>query len=225
VGDARTFVTPALFKFLAELRRHNEREWFDANKERYLAEVRDPLLAFIEAVRPKLAAISPSIVADARASGGSLLRIYRDTRFSADKTPYKTNAALSFWVHGPKDADTPGYYLHLEPRLVFMGAGLWRPGPDALRAVREAIVKDPAGWRRARRLGLSDREPPLTRAPRGFPADHPLVKDLKRRSFTMHVDFTERQACLPGFPARFVDACRRATPLIRFLAKALGVAF
>jgi uncharacterized protein (TIGR02453 family) len=220
-----TFVTPTLFRFLGELRRHNEREWFNANKARYLAEVREPLLAFIEAVGPKLAAISPSIVADARASGGSLLRIYRDTRFSQDKTPYKTNAALSFWVHGPKDAETPGYYLHLEPRLVFLGAGLWRPGPDALRAIRQAIVRDPACWKRARRLPLSDHEPPLTRAPRGFPADHPLIDDLKRTSFTVHVDFTERQACSPGFPDRFVAACRRATSLVRFLAGALGLAF
>jgi uncharacterized protein (TIGR02453 family) len=220
-----TFVTPALFRFLGELRRHNDREWFNASKARYLAEVRDPLLALIGAVGPGLAAISPSIVADARPSGGSLLRIYRDTRFSADKTPYKTNAALSFWVHGPRDADAPGYYLHLEPRLAFMGAGLWHPGPDALRAVRRAIVEDPRGWKRARRMALSDHHPALTRAPRGFPADHPLIGDIKRTSFTVHVDFTERQACSPEFPARFVGACRRATPLVRFLARALGLAF
>ena len=220
-----TFVTPALFRFLGELRRHNDREWFNAHKERYLGEVRDPLLGFIRAVGPQLVAISPSIVADARPSGGSLLRIYRDTRFTHDKTPYKTNAALSFWVHGPRDADAPGYYLHLEPRLVFMGAGLWHPDADALRAVREAIVKDPAGWKRARRLTLSDHEPSLTRAPRGFPADHPLIEDIKRTSFTIHVEFTERQAGSPGFPALFVGACRRAAPLMRFLARAVGLAF
>lgn len=220
-----TFVTPGLFRFLGELRRHNDREWFNANKERYLVEVRDPLLAFITAIEPKLAAISPYLVADARPSGGSLLRIYRDIRFTPDKTPYKTNAALSFWVHGPRDADAPGYYLHLEPRQVFMGAGLWRPSSDALRAIRQAIVADPAGWRRARRLPLSDHEPPLTRPPRGFPADHPLVEDLKRTSFTIHVEFTERQACSPGFPMLFVGACRRATPLIRFLSTAVGLAF
>lgn len=220
-----TFVTPELFRFLGELRRHNDREWFNANKERYLAEVRDPLLAFIGAIGPKLAAISPYLVADARPSGGSLLRVYRDIRFTRDKTPYKTNAALSFWVHGPRDADAPGYYLHLEPRQVFMGAGLWRPGPDALRAVREAIVKDPPGWKRAKRSALSDGEPSLRRPPRGFAPDHPLVEDLKRTSFTIHVEFTERQACSPGFPALFVGACRRATPLMRFLSTAVGLAF
>jgi len=113
-----THVTRELFGFLGELRRHNNREWFNANKDRYLAEVRDPLLAFIGAIAPQLTRISPHIVADARSSGGSLLRIYRDTRFSRDKTPYKTNAGLSFGLDAPRDFDAPGYYLHLAPGRV-----------------------------------------------------------------------------------------------------------
>src|SRR2546425_1782317 len=131
-----THVTRELFGFLEELRRHNNREWFNANKERYLAEVRDPLLAFVAAIGPKLARISPYIVADARPSG-SLLRIYRDTRFTRDKTPYKTNAALRFGLASGRSVEAPGYYLHLEPRHVFMGAGMWRPSAEALRAIRE----------------------------------------------------------------------------------------
>src|SRR5215813_14323751 len=103
----KTFVTPELFRFLAELSRHNEREWFNANKERYIGQVRDPLLAFVAAIQPKLPAISRHIVADPRPSGGSLLRIYRDTRFSADKTPYKTNAALFFGLDAAKDFEAP----------------------------------------------------------------------------------------------------------------------
>jgi uncharacterized protein (TIGR02453 family) len=218
-------VSPDAFAFLAELRRHNNREWFNENKDRYLAEVRDPMLGLIAALAPGLAGISRHIAVDPRPSGGSLMRIYRDTRFSRDKTPYKTNVAVHFGLQAPRDFETPGYYLHLEPRWVFMGAGLWHPGADALRAVREAIVKDPRGWRHARRVGLSHDEASLTRPPRGFDADHPLIEDLKRLSFTTGAEFSERQACSPDFPARFVTACRRATPLMRFLAKALGLAF
>jgi uncharacterized protein (TIGR02453 family) len=218
-------VTPELFRFLAMLRQHNNREWFNANKERYLGQVRDPLLALVQALAPKLRAISPHIVVDPRPSGGSLLRIYRDTRFSADKKPYKTNAALYFSLAAGKAVESPGYYLHLEPGQVFMGAGLWRPSADALRAVREAIVADPGGWKRARRSGLSHGESALKRPPRGFDADHPLIEDLKRTSFTTGATFTERQACSPGFAASFAGACRREAPLMRFLVKALGLSF
>jgi uncharacterized protein (TIGR02453 family) len=220
-----TRVSRDVFAFLAELRRHNNREWFNENKDRYLAEVRDPMLALIASLAPGLARISRYISVDPRPSGGSLMRIYRDTRFSRDKTPYKTNVGIHFGLKAPRDFEAPGYYLHLEPGSVFMGAGLWHPGADALREIRTAIVKDPGRWKQASRVGLSDHEASLKRPPRGFDPDHPLIEDLKRLSFTTGVEFTERQACAPNFPARFVAACGRATPLMRFLAKALGVAF
>ena len=224
MGATPTFVTPRLFRFLDELRRHNDRAWFSANKARYLAEVRDPLLAFVAAVAPRLSAISRQVVADPRPSSGVLLRIHRDTRFARDKRPYKTNAGLHFRHAAGKDIHAPGYYLHLEPGQVFMAAGMWRPGADALRAVREAIVKDPPGWRRAKRPGLHAGDA-LTRAPRGFDPAHPLIEDLKRTTFTSGAPFSEKQACAADFPARFVDACRRQVPLMRFLAKAVGLSF
>ncbi len=220
-----TRVPRELFAFLAELRRHNNREWFNANKDRYLAEVRDPMLAFIGSVAPRLARISRHLVADPQPSGGSLMRIYRDTRFSRDKTPYKTNVGIHFGLDSSGDFEAPGYYLHLAPGEVFMGAGIWRPGADALRAIRGAIVKDPRGWGRAKRSGLSHGEATLKRPPRGFDPDHPLVDDLKRLSFTSGAPFSERQACAPDFPARFVASCRREAPLMRFLARAMGLAF
>jgi uncharacterized protein (TIGR02453 family) len=136
-----------LFAFLAELRRHNNREWFNENKDRYLAEVRDPALALVASLAPGLNRISRHISVDPRPSGGSMMRIYRDTRFSRDKTPYKTNVGIHFGLNAPRDFDAPGYYLHLEPGHVFMGAGVWHPGADALRAIRAAIVKDPRGWK------------------------------------------------------------------------------
>jgi uncharacterized protein (TIGR02453 family) len=224
LGTRSTLVTPALFRFLDELRQHNDRAWFNANKERYQTEVRDPLLAFVAAVAPKLRAISPHVVADPRPSGGALLRIHRDTRFARDKRPYKTNAGLYFRHAAGKDIHAPGYYLHLEPGHVFMAAGIWRPDGDALRAIREAIVRDGPGWKRARRPGLHGGDP-LTRAPRGFDPAHPLIEDLKRTSFTSSAESSESRACAPGFPAWFVGACRRHIPLMRFLAKAVGLPF
>ena len=220
-----TRVPRELFAFLAELRRHNNRQWFNANKDRYLGDVRDPMLAFIASIAPPLARISRHIAADPRPTGGSLMRIYRDTRFSRDKTPYKTNVGIHFGLKAPRDFEAPGYYLHLEPGHVFMGAGIWHPGPDALRAIRQAIVKNPSAWKLARRSGLSHDEAALKRPPRGFDPDHPLIDDLKRLSFTSGAEFSERQACAPDFAARFAAACRRQTPLMRFLARAMGLAF
>jgi len=219
------FITPALFGFLKQLRQHNDRDWFNAHKDEYLTVVRDPLLAFIAAIAPKLHAISPRIVADPRPSGGSLLRIYRDTRFSRDKKPYKTNAALSFRLAPKRDVESPGYYLHLEPGMVFMGAGMWHPSANAMRAIRDAIVRHPAEWKRATRSGLRHPEESLKRPPRGYAADHPLIEDLKRMSFTVGEEFTEKQACAPGFAGVFVRACRREAPLIKFLARGMSLAF
>ncbi len=220
-----TRVSGDLFAFLAELRRHNDRVWFNANKDRYLGDVRDPMLAFIASVAAPLARISRHIVVDPRPSGGSLMRIYRDTRFSRDKTPYKTNVGIHFGVKAPRDFEAPGYYLHVEPAEVFMGAGIWHPGADALRAIRTAIVKDPRAWKVAKRGGLTHDEATLKRPPRGFDPDHPLIDDLKRLSFTSGARFSERQACAPDFSIRFVAACRREAPLMRFLARAMGLAF
>jgi uncharacterized protein (TIGR02453 family) len=163
-----TRVSRDVFAFLAELRRHNNREWFNENKDRYLAEVRDPMLALVASLAPGLARISRHIAVDPRPAGGSLMRIYRDTRFSRDKTPYKTNVGIHFGLKAPRDFEAPGYYLHLEPGSVFMGAGLWHPGADALRSIRDAIVRNPRGWKQARRAGLSHDEATLKRPPRGF---------------------------------------------------------
>jgi uncharacterized protein (TIGR02453 family) len=220
------YINRATFAFLRELAANNRREWFNANKQRYIDEVRDPLLELVAALGPRLAKISPHIVADPRPVGGSLFRIYRDTRFSHDKSPYKTAAGMSF-RHGGKRSDVhgPGYYLHIEPGMVFMGAGMWHPDPVALKQVRDAIVAKPKEWAAARRAGLDAEHggEALKRPPRGYDPNHPFVDDLKRRSLTASANFTEAQACAADFPSRFVAACRAKAPLMKFLAKAVGV--
>ncbi|MGA7097163.1 MAG: TIGR02453 family protein, partial [Acidimicrobiia bacterium] len=113
------YFQPALFRFLRDLAANNNREWFEANRERYAETVQEPALAFIADFAPRLEKISPCFRADAKVQGGSLFRIYRDTRFSADKTPYKTNTGVHFRHDRFKDAHAPGYYLHLQPRECF----------------------------------------------------------------------------------------------------------
>ncbi|MCH7945702.1 MAG: TIGR02453 family protein, partial [Armatimonadetes bacterium] len=111
---------PELLKFLSDLKKNNNRQWFQKNKDRYESDVREPLLKFIEAFEPRLHKISPHFIADARKTGGSLFRIYRDTRFSHDKRPYKTHAGVQFRHERAKDVHAPGFYLHIEPKQVFV---------------------------------------------------------------------------------------------------------
>src|ERR687888_1974338 len=152
---------PGLFSFLADLRANNNREWFAANKDRYEEHLLEPALDFIEAFAPRLEKISPHFRADPRPSGGSLFRIYRDTRFSKDKTPYKTNVGIHFRHERAKDANAPGYYLHIGPGEVFAGGGIWHPDTEAATRIREAIAADPTRWRRAPRGGALPKGPEL----------------------------------------------------------------
>jgi|SRR5579871_3372702 len=218
---------PDLFRFLRELERHNERPWFQANKERYENEVRAPALRFIETVGPGLARISRQLVADPRPVGGSLFRIYRDVRFSKDKSPYQTHVGMHFFHQGMKkgEGSKPGFYLHLSPGESFVAAGMWQPLPPELLRIRTAMVRDPAGWRRATAKGVELEGESLKRVPRGFDPEHPLAEDLKRKDFVASVEFSERQVLARGFDRRFLDACRQLDPLNRFLAKATGIAY
>jgi len=141
--------TPDLFSFFNQLRRHNNREWFLKQKPRYERHVRDPFLRFIEDLRPRLHKISPHFIADARPSGGSLLRIYRDLRFRPDADPYKTMAAARFPHAAWKQTPAPGFYLHLEVGKSFVAGGLWHPESETRNRVLEAIVRNPALWKAA----------------------------------------------------------------------------
>src|SRR3954454_15784565 len=166
-AEAPSF-SPRLFSFLRELADHNEREWFNANKARYEQELKEPALAFVEDMAYRLPQVAPQLTADKR----SLFRIYRDTRFAKDKTPYKTHVGIYFRHARSADADTAGMYVHLEPRHVFLGAGIWHPGTPALKRMRDAIVARPAAWSSAVEAVAPTWEPSegykLKRAPAGY---------------------------------------------------------
>jgi uncharacterized protein (TIGR02453 family) len=220
--------TPRLFDFLRELSRNNDRAWFAANKPRYERDVRDPMLRFIADFAPHLRRISPHFVADPRPVGGSMFRIYRDSRFSRDKSPYKTVASAQFRHARGKDVHAPGFYLHLEPGNVFAAVGLWRPEAEPLRLVREAIVDDPAAWRKAVggkrfRESYELEGEVLKRPPRGFPPDHPLVEELKRKDFVATTSFETAETFEPDFLDRYVATARAAAPFMAFLTGAVQV--
>jgi uncharacterized protein (TIGR02453 family) len=217
--------SPALFAFMRELREHNDRDWFAANKQRYEEDVREPAFAFIGAFAPHLARISPRFVADSRPTGGSLFRIYRDTRFSKDKTPYKTHTGIHFRHEQAKDVHAPGFYLHLEPRAIFAGTGIWRPEGATLGRIRDAIAGKPDEWVRAvRGIRLSEAET-LKRAPAGYDPDHPLIDDLKRKGFVAVVELDEKTVTSARFPDELARTFQASAPLMRFLCEAVGVPF
>jgi len=219
--------SPKLFRFLTDLDRNNNRAWFEANKPRYIAEVRDPVLAFIADFAPALRKISRHLVADPRPVGGSMFRIYRDTRFSHDKRPYKTNAGAQFRHERAGDVHSPGYYLHLGTDGVFAAAGIWHPDGPALHRIRTAIATRSARWKRVvsapavagGRMELGGAS--LKRPPRGFDPDHPLIEALKRTDFYVSARLTRKGVCAPGFIDRYAALCRDGLPLLKFLARTL----
>jgi uncharacterized protein (TIGR02453 family) len=220
--DAPSF-SAELFKLLRELKANNRRDWFQANKARYEEVVKGPALAFIEDLGYRLPEVAPHLVADEK----SMFRIYRDTRFAKDKTPYKTHVGIYFRHARAAEADTAGLYLHLEPRHVFLGAGIWHPQSPALKRLRDALVAHPDEWREAKVAGepawhLADGEA-LKRPPAGYSADHPLIEDLKRKSFAIVSPLTQKDVTSRGFLDECTRRARSARPFMTFISEALGV--
>jgi uncharacterized protein (TIGR02453 family) len=222
--------TPALYRFLRELKANNDREWFNANKDRFVADLRDPALAFILAFGQHLDRISPHFRADPRANGGSLFRIYRDVRFAKDKSPYKTHAGIYFPHQAGKNAHTPGFYLNLEPGSNWVGVGIWRPDSPTLKMLRDHVAAHPAKWRRAvankafkERFTVTGDS--LKRPPKGYDPEHPLLDVLKLKDFTAVARLTQRQVTAPGFVREFGAVCRAGSPLVRFVCEAIGQPF
>ena len=230
VKQQHTGFTSATTKFLNELRNNNDRDWFNANKHRYEEDVVAPALNFIAAMATRLQRISPHFRAIPKKTGGSLMRVYRDTRFAKDKTPYKINIGIQFRHELGKDVHAPGFYVHVEPKDVFLAAGIWHPEPRVLAQIRETIVDNPSAWRKARddkqfsaRFAL--RGDSLKRPPRGFTVDHPSIEDLKRKDFIAVQQLGAKQI----YDSKFADEVQRSfvatKPLMRFLCHALDLRF
>ena len=229
MADTGSYFTPELFDFLRELDINNNRDWFLPNKGRYEQVVRDSVLAFVADVAPGLRRISAHLVADPKPVGGSMFRIYRDTRLSRDKRPYKTAVKIAF-KHSevPRGQTDPGNFLELRPGGGWAAGGVYMAEPAGLNRIRDAIIADPAGWQSIKeRPGFE----PMFGAPKGaykrvpapYPADHEFADDLRRRDFVWFRHFSETEVCASGFMDRYLDTCELASPFNGFLARALGL--
>lgn len=229
MGDFTGF-GPVTLGFLRELEANNNRDWFQENKARYDACVLEPSLDFIVAVGDHLPAISKHLVAIPKRMGGSLMRVYRDTRFSKDKTPYKTNIGIQFRHEQGKDVHAPGLYFHLDNDECFLGVGMWHPDRDALAAIRGAIVENGGRWKRVRddkafRAVYDLSGASLKRPPQGFPGDHRYVEDLKRKDFIGIKRMPPERAASPALADDVGVMFAAGKGFMRFLCRSLELPF
>ena len=225
---------PAATRFLAALRRHNDRVWFERHRATYDDEIRAPLAALVEDMDVRLATMAPEIVGDPKRS---LFRIHRDVRFSSDKSPYKSHAACWFYHadarRGVGSATTAhggaGFYLDIGPAAATIGGGIWMPPRPTLARIRERIDEDPmslAAVLRAaplRRFGELAETAMLARMPRGYDGDHPAAALLRHQSFTVGRELTTTELFSPRLPALLAREYQRILPLVRWLNGALGL--
>jgi uncharacterized protein (TIGR02453 family) len=228
--EDQQYFTARTFAFLTTLASNNTREWFKAHQQDYEEFVRMPAMRLIDDMVDELPIVSPHFTAQPRKVGGSLMRVQRDTRFSRDKTPYKTNIGIQFRHERGKDIHAPGFYLHIAPDECFFGIGLWHPDATALARIREAIAEQSATWLAARddkafRRHFTLDGDCLVNPPRGFAKDHPLIEDLRRKDFIGLAPLTPAQATSATLRPLMVERFRQAVPFMRFLCRALELPF
>lgn len=220
----------ATFCFLDELAANNNRAWFESNKARYEALVREPAFDFIEAMEPVLAEFAPAFRAEARKVGGSLMRVFRDTRFSRDKTPYKTNIGIQFRHKLGKDIHAPGFYVHIASDECFLAAGCWHPDSGSLGKLRGLVASQSEKWFAARDNGdfsshWTLRGESLTRPPRGFDAHHPAINDIRRKDFIAMMPLSIAGVTSPQLAQLAGHRFALTVPFMKFLCAGLEVPY
>lgn len=223
---ANQYFTTQSMTFLRQLRKNNNRDWFHEHKAEYEALIRSPALKFIEDMADDLARISPHFMAHSKKVGGSLMRVHRDVRFGKDKRPYKTNIGIQFRHEQGKDVHAPGFYVHIEPDECFLGVGIWRPDAAALGKIRDAIIERDQYWLAAIKDKRFKNKYELTgdalkNAPRGYPKEHALIEDLKRKDFIAITPIEEASIISSRFRKMVVDRYIAADAYMQFLCQAL----
>ena len=207
-------------RFLRSLKRNNNREWFQEHKGIYEESLKRPMADLIALMAAEFQRFAPEMVASPKASA---YRIYRDTRFTKDKSPYKTYIAAVFPRAGLRKHEGAGFYLHISPSELLVGGGLYMPSPEDLNAVRQKIADDPVSFRQIvdsrqfRKLFESVDGERLTRVPRGFSAAHPAADYLKLKQFLVGRKFPATVATTASFYGIVVETFRAMLPFVRFL--------
>ncbi len=225
MADHSGYFTPGFFEFFRELEKNNRKEWFEANKPRYEEVVQEPAVRFVRDAAARLKKISPHLIGEAKAFGGSISRIYRDIRFSPDKSPYKTHMGIHFWHDQATTPEhmAPGYFLHLESGESGVHSGVWHPDPPVLKKIRDRIVEEPDSWKKVLRSRIELSGESFKRPPPGYDPNHPMIQDLRRKDFVAGHRFRDNEVVNPKFLDEFVKACEAMDPLNAFLAKSIGL--
>jgi uncharacterized protein (TIGR02453 family) len=216
--------TSRTLSFLRSLKRNNDRAWFAAHREEYLRDVHQPVLAFVHGMAAELKAFAPELEASPKAS---LFRIYRDTRFSADKRPFKTQVGILFPHRDLHRNQSACLYVEIGPDGCMIFGGIYRPDRPELRAIREHVARthrrlsamlQAPGFKRV--VGAIEGEP-LRRLPPGYPPDHPAAEYLKFRHFLLGKEYPAAFATDPGFVRGVVSLFRQMAPVVRYLNEPL----
>ncbi|MEP6780912.1 MAG: DUF2461 domain-containing protein [Gemmatimonadaceae bacterium] len=232
--DSFKGIRPAALTFMRGLKKNNRKEWFEEHRDDYEREVKQPLLALIEDVDALLAEFAPEIIGSPKKS---MFRIYRDVRFSKDKSPYKTHAAAWFYhrdggssVGSEAAHGGAGFYFHFSPEGSHVGGGIWMPPRPVLNRVRTLIAENPEGFEDIvlapafkKKFGALEEESMLTRIPRGFDPDHAAGKWLRFQSFTAGHPITNEQLMSPKLPQIIAKSYETMTPFVRWLNSASGL--
>jgi len=216
--------TSKTLAFLRALKRNNRREWFVPRKEEYERHVRAPMLALIERLATDLIEFAPELAADPKVS---MFRVYRDTRFSGDKTPYKTHVAARFPMRSFPRGEGAGLYMEIEPRWVWIGGGMYMPTTADLHDIRAQIagsyphfhrLVNAPSFRRAVGELTGER---LTRVPLAYPKDHPAAHYLQFKQFLGSCEYEPALATSPRFYRELLKVFKGVAPLVRFLNRAI----
>lgn len=217
-------IKASTLKFLSQVAKHNDRDWFQKNKLLYEAAHAD-VLAFTAGLISELSAIDPAIPPSLEPKA-CLMRIYRDIRFSNDKTPYKTNFGIGISEQG-KSFKGAGYYIHIHPTEPFLAGGCWMPEPDLLKSIRQEIDYNPSEFRAAingseflKYYQGPDREHVLKLLPKGYDADHPEIQFLKLKSFTCTYELEPRELIKAGAVEKVAGVLGALKPFMDFLRSA-----
>lgn len=226
--------TNETMKFLRGLARNNDREWFEPRREIYERALKQPMLAVVDEINTAMHDFAPEHV---RPPNKTMMRIYRDTRFSPDKRPYKRHVSAWWARRGMEKTSGGGFYLHVEPKAVLISVGVYMPEREQLLAIRRWLAEHHEEYRallgaivkpRVRSAASKMQPPmthvdaqPLTRMPKGFPADHPADELLRARNWGVHVSLPAERALEPGLVSEVVQRFRLATPLIEALNGAI----